>query len=46
MRVKVEIRQIDAIEACNYRDLPNDLQAVSDEYEEACDELEEQEDDE
>lgn len=40
---------LDAIEACNYRDLPNDLQAVSDafdEYEEACDELEEQEDDE
>lgn len=40
---------LDAIEACSYRDLPNDLQAVSDafdEYEDACDALEEQEDDE
>lgn len=39
---------LDAIEACPYMVLPNELQQVSDafdEYEEECDELEEQEDD-
>lgn len=39
---------LDAMEACPYRELPSEVQDVSDafdEYEEACDELEEQEDD-